>query len=1590
MSRTPKLQICLLFGITALLLSAGATPARADGCSTADFKVARSFDIGTNTSFPRLALATDDFNGDGKPDVAATDLEGNAVAVFLNDGTGWFAPTKLTVGSRPSAIAVGDFNGDSDPDIVVANAGSNNISVLLGAAGGTFGQPTSFAVGNGPRALAIGDVNGDGKVDIVVGHEEGRSLSVLLGNGGGAFVNASGSPIALAGQVLGLTVADFNSDTKNDLVVAMTGVGNLENGYFLLIGNGAGGFSTPTQVFENSGVAATAADVNGDSKPDLILGHFGGVAVLIGNGVGGFSVPTFLTLPGGSGDAVAVRDLDNDNKQDFAVASSSSGVTFFKGDGVGGFTRGRTFVGKDEPVAVALSDFDSDGKPDIATAGRAGVVTSLSIILNLGTGDFAAGRTVPTVATQPFGSSSATDVATADFNGDGRPDMAVTHQTFAGVQATVDILINDGAGGFTPVTPITYFPGSSLRRVVTADFNKDGKADIAVAGTISLPFAHVVSVSLGNGDGSFAAPNNITGNNFASNNPFDLAVGDFNNDTNPDIVVVSASSQNFAILLGNGMGDFPLAPSQFTGTGFDRVAVGDFNNDSKQDLVITDSEDNRVLVLRNNGDHTFSVIQTINLPNRPSVVVVDDFNSDGKRDIAVANRTFGGNPTFEEGTLSVILGDGAGGFAAPVHHKISAMPDDLLAKDLDGDGKVDLAVVDRTASLISVLSGEAAGAFGAAVTFDFAGGPWAMDVSDFDGDARPDLAVLPPFPRVVGILFGKAAVSQPCLFADNASITEGDAGSTNAQVHVRLSVASSEVVKVNYIVRGFPATEGQDFTSSEGTVTFQPGETDKVITVPVLGDIIDEPEESFSLHLSGPLNARISDGIAKITITDNDPPPSISINDASVTEGNSPFNPNVANFVVTLSAPSAFVVSVDFTVAGGTATVSNDFNLAQGTLTFGPGTTSKILTVSAVGDLTFEPDETFFVNLSNPVDATIADGQGQGTILNDDPVPTITIFDASGPEQTGVDSTLSVSVRLSNPSSQTITVNFATADGTATDGSDYVSSTGTVTFNPGETQKSISITIKDDLVDEIHENFFVNLSTPANATIADAQSSCQIFDNDGPTISINDVTVIEGESGRTNATFTISLSAASPQPIQVLAATANGTAVSTVFPPDFQGFTIRVVTIPAGATSATLDVSVNGDVMIEADETFFVNLSQPQGATIADGQGVGTIVNDDTTSVQFNAGTATVNETDSSVQITVTRVGSLAGVFIANYATFDGSASEKSDYTASIGTLRFEPNETTKTITVFITDDALVEDPENFFILLSGPRGAPTNQPSFANVTINNNDVTPGPNPIDSSEFFVRQHYRDFFSRDPDSAGLDFWKNQIEECGTDAQCREVRRLNVSAAFFLSIEFQETGYLTYRFYKTAYGDTGSQNVPGTVPIIRLREFLPDAQKVGHDVQVGIGDWMQKLELNKQAYALEFVQQARFLFTYPTTMTAEQFVTKLEQNVGGAISLGERADLIAILGSTPSDPEKRAQVVRAVAEDADLHEAEFNRAFVLMQYYGYMRRNPDDPQDFNFAGWKFWLDKLNEFDGNFIQAEMVKAFLSSVEYRQRFGQ
>ncbi|MFL6336846.1 MAG: CHRD domain-containing protein [Pyrinomonadaceae bacterium] len=483
--------------------------------------------------------------------------------------------------------------------------------------------------------------------------------------------------------------------------------------------------------------------------------------------------------------------------------------------------------------------------------------------------------------------------------------------------------------------------------------------------------------------------------------------------------------------------------------------------------------------------------------------------------------------------------------------------------------------------------------------------------------------------------------------------------------------------------------------------------------------------------------------------------------------------------------------------------------------------------------------------------------------------------------------------------------------------------------------------------------------------------------------------------------------------------------------------------------------------------------------------------------VQFETANPSVSEGAGFKTIRVERLGDTSVAAAVGYRTQDGTASERRDYTTARGVLRFAPGETVKSFDVLVTDDGLQEGDETVNLLLENLPGgeAYASYPNDTLKIVDNDAANSTANPIDSSDFFVRQHYHDFLNREPDAAGLQFWTNEIEQCGADAQCREVKRVNVSAAFFLSIEFQRTGFLAYLANRAAFGNsTTDPQVP-----VRYADFQRDVQALQRGYIFGQPGSEAVLEANRRAYFDEFVARPEFVTKYGA-MSNAQFVAALlasnnlaqsvaNYHVGrldaaqqvppgassatGAVVLrrnplgsgpdsfvslylnnlsspvtaihihgpaaagaeapvlftlpaGEFADLqltmtdeqlgylfdgrLYIDVHTQNNPGgeirgqiparffrvdvlsraldngvlTRAQVFRIVAESEELKQAEFRRAFVLMQYFGYLRRDPDA------AGFNFWLGKLNQFGGDYIRAEMVKAFISSIEYRQRFGQ
>jgi hypothetical protein len=480
-----------------------------------------------------------------------------------------------------------------------------------------------------------------------------------------------------------------------------------------------------------------------------------------------------------------------------------------------------------------------------------------------------------------------------------------------------------------------------------------------------------------------------------------------------------------------------------------------------------------------------------------------------------------------------------------------------------------------------------------------------------------------------------------------------------------------------------------------------------------------------------------------------------------------------------------------------------------------------------------------------------------------------------------------------------------------------------------------------------------------------------------PSLTINDVSIMEGDSGTTIAVFTVTLSATSNLTVTVNYATANGTANART---DYTA-TNSTLTFNPGETTKTISVSVNGDQSFEPDETFFLNLSGAINATITDNQGLGTILNDDAQGgiISFSSGNYTVAENQRAVTITVNRTGDTSAAATVDYATSDdsdpakfvpcatinGIASSRCDFTGTSGTLKFSAGETTKTFQVLISEDSYVENSETFPVTLSNlTGGAVFATPSTATVTIIDDVPEPATNPIDDADNFAREQYHDFLNREGDQQGQDYWTARITVCGSDAACIQQQRIGVSGQFFIEQEFQQTGFYVYRIYKAGLGRRPS-----------YLEFTPDRSRLLAN---------SSLDAEKIAYSLEFVQRSEFTGKYPLTSNGPAFVDALLQNVqtnSGVDLIERREELLAVYHTGSDQTDSRARTLRTLADHDDFKAAEYNRAFVLAQYFGFLRREPDP------AGYTFWLSVLNGNSNNV--RNMVCMFITSDEYQGRFG-
>ncbi|HEX5936701.1 MAG TPA: Calx-beta domain-containing protein [Actinomycetota bacterium] len=561
----------------------------------------------------------------------------------------------------------------------------------------------------------------------------------------------------------------------------------------------------------------------------------------------------------------------------------------------------------------------------------------------------------------------------------------------------------------------------------------------------------------------------------------------------------------------------------------------------------------------------------------------------------------------------------------------------------------------------------------------------------------------------------------PSLAVDDVALAEGDSGTANLTFTASLSSSSALPVTFDWATAPGTATAPADFTSASGSRTIAAGSSSATINVAVRGDTLDEEDETFSLALSNPGNATIGDGSGTGTITDDDPLSLLSLDDPSVVEGDA--GTATLTFTASLSAVSAKAVSFDWATSAGTATAGTDYVEASGVGAIPAGSTSTSIDVTVNADTLDEVDETLTLTLSDEVNATIDDGAGLGSITDDDPLVVADIGDASISEGDAGTSSLAFDVTLSAASAKTVTVDWTTQDDLARAPDDYVAGSGTLTFVPGDTTESASVTINGDGIAELDEEFHVILSAPSNTTLGDADALGTIVDDElMPVLDIDEPSIAEGQSGTTTLTFSVTLSHPSAIPVSADWTTTAGTAAAgSDFVTDD-----GTLNFAAMDTSETVEVTVNGDGTYELDETVLLDLVNPQGAPVGDPQGIGTIENDDAapalsvgdvSKAEGNAGTSTLS-------FVVTLTGASDVDATVDFATSNGTAVAGADYTASSGTVTIPAGVTSGAVDVPILGDGTWEPAETLTLTLSGSAHASLGDP-VALGRIRNDDRRP-------------------------------------------------------------------------------------------------------------------------------------------------------------------------------------------------------------------------------------------------------------------------
>ena len=1402
-----------------------------------------------------------------------------------------------------------------------------------------FAAKQDFATGVNPRAVAVGDLNGDGRPDLSTANLNSNSVSVLLNT----------------------TLPGAATSTFGDKKDFATGV---------------------------EPVAVTLIDVNGDGKLDLAVANFASnsISILLNTTTPGALIPTFAgkqDFSAGDGPLfAAVGDVNSDGKPDLTVVAVFSNVVSVllnntvPGAAVANFAAKQEFGTELGPNSVQMGDLNGDGKIDIAVTNfNSGTVT---IHLN---------TTIPNAAQVTFGDiqeltidEGPAFISLGDLNRDGKLDLVTANAD----SATVSVFLNTTVPGATPVffsNSQKFATGVLPISITIGDLDGDGRLDLAVANRNS----NNVSVLL-----NATAPGDTTLNlgpkqDFATGiNPVFVQASDLNSDGKLDLSVANISSNNVSVLLNTtdqGTATPSFAAKQDVATGLNprSVAVGDLNGDGRPDLAVGSVNSNAVSVLLNNtvsgaSITTFTARRDFATGLAPVSVAMGDLNLDGKLDLAVAN--------INSSTLSVLLNRTVPGTAEPNFVKQDFPTGDgplfVAVGDLNGDGKSDLVVANLVATVSVLLNTTVPGAltptFAPKLDIPTGDGPRSVSLTDINNDGKLDLAVANFNSDNVAVLMnttgtGAAIASFGAIHAFHTGFRPVSVASGDLNKDGKLDLAVVNLNSSNVSVLLNTTTPGAAAPTFADKKDFDTGANARSM---LMGDLNGDGKLDLAIVKS---NAN------SVAVLVNTTPPGNAVADFA----------NRQDFAA--GANSLSVASGDLNIDGKPDLVTTNFD---------SDSVSVLLNTPAIvstAGLSVQQGST----INNLQIASVMNYGGNGNVtvklISDNPTNGVTVSNlnnSDGNVTVDIDAdcgatTASLTLRASDGSSTvtdtlniTVTVNTPP---TLSYQNQAVALGGALEINPtnppSDTGGAPLISIQSSgtftggiRVDRAGVVTIVN-AAPAgtHAIVIRATDNCGASTDAGFMLTV-------GKENQTIVFGALENKVLGDPDFAVNATASSGLAVSFA------------ATGQCTVTGTTVHISGAGLCTITASQAGDINFNPApevqQSFTIANAS-----------LITLSQSNYNVNESTGFVTVIVNRTGDLSLPVSVDYATDDagsslvcstlntGLASSRCDFGLTLGTLQFAAGETQKTFIIPITQDSYLEGDETFRVRLSKlSGGANFGVPSSATVTILDGTIQLPPNANDDTETFVRQQYRDFLNRDADPAGLAFWTGEINNCTPKPQCTAVRRINASAAFFLSIEFQTTGNLVRNVYVAALDRPATNNMPA------FEEFERDTQAMqrGLIVDPTNNAWEIVLANNRDAFIRDFVTRAEFIQLYPTTDTPAQYVDKLFLHAGINPSLEERNAAIAEFGNatTASDTAARGRALLDIVQSPTLQQREINRSFVQMQFFGYLRRNPNDAPDGNFDGFNFWLGKLNQFNGDFQAAEMVQAFLFSSEYRRRFGQ